>query len=112
MYYEDKLESLEVTLGVGCKLNCRFCPQSVIINEYNKKSCSKIRFLKFEDFKKAISRVAKGMLITFSGMCEPFLNPECSKMLKYAFDEGYQITLFTTLTGMTEEDYEIGRAHV
>ena len=107
MYHEEKLESLEVTLSIGCKLDCKFCPQEIIKNEYIKKSCNKAKFLSFDDFKKCISKVAKGMLITFSGMSEPFLNPECSKMLKYAFDKGYKITLFTTLMGMNDEDYEI-----
>ena len=39
-------------------------------------------------------------------MCEPWLNPECTVMLKYAYEKGHRIHIFTTLVGMKQDDYE------
>ena len=49
----------------------------------------------------------KDISIIFSGFTEPYLNPECSKMIEYASDCGYTIQVFSTLVGMTLEDVDI-----
>ncbi len=51
--------------------------------------------------------VMEGGGVTFSGMVEPFHNPQCAEMILYAYDKGYKISLFTTLVGMKEKDLEI-----
>jgi hypothetical protein len=40
-------------------------------------------------------------------MSEPWLNPECGKMLLYAYDKGHKISVYTTLTGMSPSDVDI-----
>lgn len=104
-----KFNSIELTLKIGCKLDCKYCPQSKLINAYYKNNPKRQNVLTFEHFKKCLSEVVRGGGITFSGMSEPFLNPECSKMIKYAEEQGYKISLLTTLVGMTEEDFQIIR---
>lgn len=104
-----KFNSIELTLKIGCRLDCKYCPQSKLINAYYKNNPNRERILTFENFKKCLNEVVKGGGITFSGMSEPFLNPECSRMIKYADEQGYKISLLTTLVGMTEEDFQIIR---
>ena len=40
-------------------------------------------------------------------MIEPFQNPKCAEMILYAYNNGYKISLFTTLVGVKEKDLEI-----
>ncbi|WP_026888266.1 radical SAM/SPASM domain-containing protein [Clostridium beijerinckii] len=102
----DKLHSLELTLQIGCKLNCKFCPQETLIKNFKYKGSDTTR-LSYENFKKCLEKVEKGATVTFSGMAEPFHNKECAKMIKHAYREGYKVVLFTTLVDMTMEDYEM-----
>lgn len=60
----------------------------------------------FSDFKKLLGKVKKGGTICFSGMCEPFLNPDCDEMILYAYEMGFRITLLTTLIGLKKESIE------
>ncbi len=104
-----KFNSIELTLKIGCKLDCKYCPQSKLINTYYRNNPKRESILTFENFKKCLKEVVKGGGITFSGMSEPFLNPECSRMIKYADEQGYKVSLLTTLVGMTEEDFQMIR---
>ena len=99
----NKFNNIEVTLGIGCSLNCRFCPQALLINKYGNNSAKKMSFSTFVNCTK---NVVKGGGITFSGMSEPFLNGECASMIKYAYEKGFKVSLFTTLIGMKEKDFE------
>ena len=40
---------------------------------------------------------SKNVYIIFSGMSEPFLNPECGKMMKFVSDNGYQLELSSNI---------------
>lgn len=97
-----KLKRLELTLSIGCKLNCLYCPQKLLLSKYGNSK----RYLKFDDFKKVVSKVAAGGWLIFNGMSEPFLNRECLKMLQYASDNGYNISMATTLVGLREDELE------
>ena len=46
----------------------------------------------------------KTLGIGFHGMFEPFLNPECAKMISYADSFGYPIDISTTAKGMMLDD--------
>lgn len=108
MENEDlKLHGLEFSLAIGCKLNCKYCPQEKLIKRYVCDFGKDVMYMKFEDFKTCLSKVNKGGGISFAGMVEPFHNRECARMIKYAYDLGYKITLATTLVGMTDDDFEM-----
>ena len=92
---------LEITTHIGCPVNCKDCPQELLKSKYKGR-----RTLLFEDYKKAIDKVPPGTRIDFSGMCEPFTNPECAEMILYAYEKGFPLALYTTLQGATLEDYE------
>ncbi len=102
---EDKLDSIEVTLAMGCRIDCKYCPQNVLLKKFFSEN-TKTRQMSFEDFKVIISKVKKGGTICFSGMCEPFSNPKCADMICYAYEQGFRVTLFSTLVGCSEEDVD------
>jgi len=91
---------LEITTGVGCIVNCKFCPQKTFLKAY--KSDNKL--LSFNNFKYALEKLPSNTIIIFSGFSEPFLNNECSKMILHASKNLHPVSVFTTGTGMTVED--------
>lgn len=94
---------MEITTGIGCTPNCRFCPQKTFLKAYK----SPKHKLSLEDFKKALDKMPKRIIIIFSGFAEPFLNKNCSKMILYASEKGHPVSIFSTGTGMTLEDLNL-----
>ena len=92
---------LEITTHIGCPINCTDCPQALLRSRYKGR-----RMMSFEDYKKAIDKVPAGTRIDFSGMCEPFVNPNCTDMILYAAWKGFPLALYTTLQGASRDDYE------
>lgn len=103
---EKLLHGLEFSLTIGCKLNCDYCPQELLLEKYYGKDKNRERKLSFNHFKIALDKVQKGATISFSGMSEPFHNEECADMIVYAYEKGYKICINTTLIGMTITDFE------
>jgi len=97
--------SLEFTLAVDCPMRCVYCPQDKFIKEYYKKS--NITRLSFESFRQIFDKIPLDVNIYFSGHSEPWLNPDCTKMLLYAFEKKHKITVFTTGFGMTIQDVKL-----
>lgn len=95
---------MEITTKIGCSLNCRFCPQNLLIQSYHSNE-SNAKMMSFETFRTCIDKIPAEVDIHFSGMSEPWLNPECTKMLLYAYERGHRIHVYTTLVGMTQEDF-------
>lgn len=100
--------SMEITTQIGCAINCMYCPQKLLLREYYKEYINgkkRAGVLSFENFKICIDKLPKETRIDFSGMCEPWLNSQCTKMVLYAHKKGHIISIYTTLVGMTVEDY-------
>ena len=94
------MASLEITTVIGCTLMCTFCPQMELRSAYGKEN----RSLGLGDFVNLLSKVPERVRIDFSGMAEPWLNPEATDMLAHAMSKGHQVAIYTTLQGMTESD--------
>jgi len=77
---------------------CPYCPQEKLLNAYK----DNMRVMSFETFKKCIDKVPVESEIHFTGMAEPFLNSDCTKMIEYAFKKGHEIVLSTTLVGLKD----------
>lgn len=92
---------LEITTHIGCPIDCVDCPQGLLRSKYVGK-----RTMDFADYRKAIDKVPSDVRIDFSGMCEPFCNPECTNMILYAARKGHPLALYTTLQGSGYSDYE------
>lgn len=105
MQKSDRLHALELSLTIGCKLDCVYCPQQKLLNKYYEENKRRKNKLDFEDFKTALDKVQAGATISFSGMSEPFHNENCADMICYAYEKGYKISLLTTLVGMTVKDF-------
>lgn len=99
------MSSLEITTRIGCRVNCLYCPQNILMGAYRKKFGQQT-LLSFQDFMRCIQSVPKSVNIHFTGMCEPFLNPHCADMILYAYQRGHGVTVSTTLVGMSENDFD------
>jgi len=98
----SKMPALEITPKIGCSVSCAYCPQDKLIAAYGKRS--DIFQLTFDKFKACLDKVPLNVDIIFSGMCEPFLNQDCSKMILYAHECGHKVGVDTTLVGMSLSD--------
>lgn len=93
------MKTLEITTKIGCKNNCYYCPQDKIIKNY-RSSYNSLSFITFIKYLKNIPTTTK---LHFSGFSEPFLNDSSIYMMDYAVKKGYDIGIYTTTMGMTEE---------
>ena len=91
---------IEITTRIGCKNMCSYCPQDKIISAYKDKNY----IMSLDTYKKCLNKIPKDVLISFSGMVEPFLNSNCIEMIEYAVQEGFKVNIFTTSVGMTKND--------
>jgi len=105
-YFIDKKGILEITTVMGCKINCRYCPQEKLSSRYFKLSQPKTKEMDFELFKSCLDKVPPEVRIDFSGMAEPWLNKKCTDMVEYAAHKGHPLSVYTTLVGMTKQDFE------
>lgn len=101
-----KLHALEFSLTIGCKMDCKYCPQELLLHKYYEENTRRESKLSFDNFKIALNQVRSGAEISFAGMSEPFANRACADMIVYAHDNGYKVSLLTTAIGMTRGDYE------
>ncbi len=104
------MATLEITTMIGCPLKCTFCPQTGLKEAYtntNESNIKEIKYLTFENFSKILAKVPKHVRIDFSGMAEPWANPECTAMLRHALESGFSVAIFTTLYDMTEKDCDL-----
>ena len=93
------VRTLEVTTVASCAVNCSYCPQSVLKDAYRGET-----ELPFEDFRRVVGRLPEDVVVHFSGFVEPWLNAECTEMLKYALWKDLRVAVYTTLIGMRDPE--------
>lgn len=98
--------TLEITTVIGCKVNCRYCPQKVLLGRYFEKDKNRKHVMSLEDFKVFLRHTPEHCDFMFAGMSEPYLNPDCTEMLKLACEAGKNVSLYTTLEGITQKDVD------
>jgi organic radical activating enzyme len=96
------MPTLEITTMIGCPLMCTFCPQDALRDA----SKGDEKYLSFENYKKILNKIPKHVRIDFSGMSEPWANPECTAMLRHTLENGYSIAIYTTLYGITTDEVD------
>lgn len=101
---EDDIPRLEVTTKMGCKINCRYCPQNVVLRKYYASDKQRAEFMSLENFETCLTKLPLDCVISFGGMSEAFLNPDCIKMIKMACESGRRVEVLTTLVGTTMQD--------
>lgn len=90
---------LDVNTKIGCKINCRFCPQDNLLKSYFRERADRESIMSIDTFARCIEKVPSEYAIGFSSFVEPFLNPNCMEMIKIARSMGKKIRLYTTLVG-------------
>lgn len=96
--------ALEITTNIGCPLACAYCPQGVLLSAYRQRSHEFT--MSFETFRGCLDKVPTSVAVDFSGMSEPWKNPDCTRMAVYASGRGHLVRVHTTLLGMRVEDVE------
>ena len=96
--------TLEITTTLGCRVNCRYCPQEQLARSGLSKG---VHFLSLCDFRSVCLKLPRPFSLHFTGFAEPFLNPECGCMIRHAAMHGFRLTLSTTLEGVRPADLEI-----
>lgn len=102
-YKRVRTPVIEVTAKVGCAVNCRYCPQELLVSTYFKNNVDRKREMTIEDYKRFIDKCPKDTIVDFSGFVEPFLVADSIKMMEYTYQSGHEMTLYTTLRGLSVE---------
>lgn len=99
----DTTEWVEFTLAIGCPVGChKYCPQDVLLRNYGQQS----RMMSLELFKNILEKIPKTVCIDFAGFCEPFTNPDFVNMAEYAYHNGYELMVYSTLHGAKSSDID------
>lgn len=93
-------KTLEITTMIGCPLMCTYCPQEPLRRAYG----DDVKYMTLDTFKTCVDKLPWDCRIDFSGMAEPWVNPECTDMLEYALKKDFRVAIFTTLYNWTEND--------
>ena len=91
---------MELTTMIGCPVMCTFCPQDNLRDNYGKG----IKYMQPVDLIKVLTKLPKNTRIDFSGMSEPWVNPECTQMLEMVLYMGFKVAIYTTLYGMNDPE--------
>ncbi len=95
------MATMEITTTVGCRLACTFCPQDKLMHAYQKGS---EKMMSLSTFDEILAKIPKDVRINFSGLSEPWFNPNTTEMLVRALQDQRPVAIYTTLQGMTIED--------
>lgn len=60
----------------------------------------------FELYKQCVDKTPMDCIIIFAGFVEPFLHQEAVEMMQYAARTGRDVSLYTTLVGMSKEQFD------
>ena len=91
---------MELTTMIGCPLMCTFCPQDNLRDNYG----TDTKYMQPMDLMTILAKLPKNTRIDFSGMAEPWANPEATTMLEMVLYLGFNVAIYTTLYGMTDPE--------
>ena len=103
-YQEDFFNNpmMEITTKIGCAVNCKFCPQDVLLRNYFNMG-NEEKYLSLDMFKRCVDKLPQNTLVEFAGFTEPFFNDKCIDMIIYTVASGRKVNLFTTLRGVNQK---------
>lgn len=87
---------------MGCKNACDYCPQRLLVRQNKKRGG--LYMMTRETFETCLDKVPTDVAIHFSGYCEPWQNSDCTAFVEYAANKGHEVSVFTTLYGVSEDD--------
>ena len=89
---------MELTTMIGCPLMCTFCPQDNLRTTYG----DGVKYMTQRDLTTMLVKLPRNTRIDFSGMSEPWANPDCTAMLEEVLYMGFDVAIYTTLYGMKD----------
>jgi Iron-sulfur cluster-binding domain/Radical SAM superfamily len=92
---------MELTTMIGCPLMCTFCPQDNLRDNYTTKER---KYMDVLELGMMLEKLPKNTRVDFSGMSEPWANPDCTDMLELVLSMGFKIAIYTTLYGMEDPE--------
>lgn len=101
-YY--RIPSVEITTVIGCRINCKYCPQKLLLANYFRDDPNREAVMSMDTFMTCLGHLPPKCHIMFCGMAEPFLNPKCADMIYQTYKSGRGIELYTTLVGTSAEE--------
>jgi len=100
----DSQNFLILSTAIDCPNRCRLCPQEQFVSSYS--NISNEFVFSLEKFKYILDTIPKYVAIRFSGNNEPYMNPNCTEMIKYCIDSKREVHLFTTLNHCNNKDID------
>jgi len=100
---------LEITTHIGCRVQCRFCPQPRLARAYAVRPNRHLHAMPLDLFQRCIDKLPLFVDVDFAGFAEPWLNPQCGAMLRYALERGHALRIHTTLQGVNAADVALFR---
>lgn len=98
---------IEISPQSSCSNACSYCPQGLLAQSYTGEKSFTV-----ESFQKLLDNVDKTKTqIHFSGFSEVFLHPKGHIFIEMAHAAGFQIALFSTLMGFTEDKAKYLKDH-
>lgn len=95
----DGAPTMQITTQIGCSVRCKYCPQDVLLGKYFAENVCRESVMSLETFERCLNKLPQNARVSFCGMAEPFLNPNCGEMIKMAHHSGRIVELYTTLVG-------------
>jgi radical SAM protein with 4Fe4S-binding SPASM domain len=93
--------TLEITTMIGCPLMCTYCPQDNLRDAYGK---TDDKYMSLETFQHVIDKMPKNVRFDFSGMAEPWVNPDCTDFLRMTLEDGRRVSIYTTLYNISLDE--------
>ncbi|MCG9875835.1 MAG: SPASM domain-containing protein [Leptospiraceae bacterium] len=97
-----EVDSLEISVKVGCGMYCDYCPQDSYIKNFKENYQNQERILTPETFEKVFQNVPNSTLIKWTGFTEPMGIPEFPTFVESLAKKGYIQDISTTLSGAKE----------
>lgn len=88
---------LQIEPTTNCNYNCQACPRFGVLKDFKN--------MNYDDFCKIIDQI-KPKKVTFSGLGEPLIHPDCFKMIKYLKDREISVRLTTNGSILNEKNSE------
>jgi radical SAM protein with 4Fe4S-binding SPASM domain len=99
-----------ITTVIGCPISCKYCPQKTFVRTYMERPNPK-KELSFDDFRVILSKMKTDVIVSFTGMVEPFANPKALDMILYAMDKGHKVRVFSTMYNQSIDSYKAFKDH-
>lgn len=100
----DEIPTIEITSRIGCRINCKYCPQGVLLEKYYQKDKNRESVMTIETFEKCINHIPDEATVLFSGMVEPLHNSQCVDMIKIALEKGHKVDLYSTFSEISLDE--------